>query len=586
MKSRYLIRIYFLFFLFSLPFFAESNEAADSLIRELHNEKQDSAKVILYTQLAQLYLQSDHDSAIIYANRAFSLANRIDYSFGIGHVYMVLGHLEVVQNDMFKALDYYLKAYASFVDNNLIINLPAAYLLLGNVSYTIGNYPDALDYYQKGQFLADSLHNKGILFDFYNNLGELNVKLEDYAAAIEYLNHALTLTVKSSNTDAIALILVNLGVTYSYLEDYKRAEDYLNQAHEIYEKSSNKRGLFNVYEAYASIEQKRGDYTEAINYFQEGHAYLLQVGTEYLGPMSILNAGFHSNIGYSYLKNENYQLAEQNLLKGYEISEQSGQIEFMKITSQRLSELYEVINEPLKALRYAKLFKVYSDSISKDENIKKLTQLKMQFEFNKKMKQNEMERVQFKSSQKRKELVYIMVSSSIFLALIILFLLFRLLKLKVKRISLERQNLISDLDYKNKELTTNVMYLLKKNEFIISISDKLKKARYNFKPENRKMVDDIIRELEHSSSADVWKDFEVRFQEVHSEFYNKLNSRFPDLSPNELKLCAFLRLNMSTKEISTITFQSAKSISMARFRLRKKMGIGSYENLINFLNQF
>jgi len=178
-----------------------------------------------------------------------------------------------------------------------------------------------------------------------------------------------------------------------------------------------------------------------------------------------------------------------------------------------------------------------------------------------------------------------MISSGILLALIILGLLFRLQQYKMKKISLEKKTLLFDLDFKNKELTTNVMYLLKKNEFTMNISDKLKKARYDFKPDNRKIIDDIIRELENSSSEGAWKDFEVRFQEVHAGFYKKLNNKYPDLSPNELKLCAFLRLNMSTKEISTITFQSAKSISMARFRLRKKIGVGSYENLISYLNQ-
>ncbi|MEZ5084562.1 MAG: hypothetical protein R2750_14145 [Bacteroidales bacterium] len=150
---------------------------------------------------------------------------------------------------------------------------------------------------------------------------------------------------------------------------------------------------------------------------------------------------------------------------------------------------------------------------------------------------------------------------------------------------MEKEKLMGDLDYKNKELTNNVMYLLKKNEFILSISDKLKNSRYYFKPENRKLIDEIIHDVEQSTSQDVWKDFEVRFQEVHTDFYDKLAEKYPDLSPNELRLCAFLRLNMSTKEISAITFQSPKSITMARFRLRKKMDIGSYENLISFLSQ-
>jgi len=98
------------------------------------------------------------------------------------------------------------------------------------------------------------------------------------------------------------------------------------------------------------------------------------------------------------------------------------------------------------------------------------------------------------------------------------------------------------------------MYLLSKNEFITTTAEKLTKAKMNFKKENQKIIQDVIRDLLLNSSKDVWKEFEVRFQEVHSDFYNNLNKQFPELTPNEKKISAFLRLNMSTKEISTITY--------------------------------
>ena len=75
----------------------------------------------------------------------------------------------------------------------------------------------------------------------------------------------------------------------------------------------------------------------------------------------------------------------------------------------------------------------------------------------------------------------------------------------------------------------------------------------------------------------------MRFVEVHKEFYEALNTAYPGLTPNEKRLCAFLRMNMTTKEISALTHQSVKSINMARFRLRKKMNMDHDENLISFL---
>ena len=130
-----------------------------------------------------------------------------------------------------------------------------------------------------------------------------------------------------------------------------------------------------------------------------------------------------------------------------------------------------------------------------------------------------------------------------------------------------------------------MMYLVEKNEFITSIAKKLVEFKPTTKKDNRDIIQQLINELKQNSSAKIWDEFELRFKEVHSEFYNKLHEKFPDLSPNEIKICAFLRLNMSTKEISSITYQSVKSINMARFRLRKKMNIDREENLITLITQ-
>ena len=129
-----------------------------------------------------------------------------------------------------------------------------------------------------------------------------------------------------------------------------------------------------------------------------------------------------------------------------------------------------------------------------------------------------------------------------------------------------------------------MMYLMEKNEFITSISKKLIELKPDAKKDNKDLIQQIINEIRQNSSTKIWDEFEVRFKEVHLNFYNELHKRHPDLTPNEIKICAFLRLNMSTKEISAITHQSVKSINMARFRLRKKLDIDRDENLIAYLN--
>ena len=94
------------------------------------------------------------------------------------------------------------------------------------------------------------------------------------------------------------------------------------------------------------------------------------------------------------------------------------------------------------------------------------------------------------------------------------------------------------------------------------------------------MIDTAIRDLEYDQDAQIWEEFEMRFNKVNSEFYQKLAARFPELTLNEKRLCAFLLMNMTTKEISSITGQSTEAIGKARTRLRKKMGITNHDESI------
>lgn len=88
------------------------------------------------------------------------------------------------------------------------------------------------------------------------------------------------------------------------------------------------------------------------------------------------------------------------------------------------------------------------------------------------------------------------------------------------------------------------------------------------------------------SNLKVWEEFEYVFVQVHPDFFETLGTRFPDLTPNEKRLSALLRLNLSTKDISNITHQSVHSITVARTRLRKKLGLSNTnENLVTFLCQ-
>jgi hypothetical protein len=192
-----------------------------------------------------------------------------------------------------------------------------------------------------------------------------------------------------------------------------------------------------------------------------------------------------------------------------------------------------------------------------------------------------------KLKQQKKDFYITIMAILIIAGLIISFLFLSRQIVKTKNIRLEKQNLAIDLEFKNKELAINVMNLLRKNEFLVDHTNKLIEIQKMATEDNIKSgMLKLISSLQRDSGEKTWDEFEMRFKQVHSGFYERLLKTFPELTSNELKLCALLRLNLSTKEICELTGQQHASLDVARSRLRKRLGITSSQtNLVTFLTQ-
>jgi PAS domain S-box-containing protein len=139
------------------------------------------------------------------------------------------------------------------------------------------------------------------------------------------------------------------------------------------------------------------------------------------------------------------------------------------------------------------------------------------------------------------------------------------------------------LENKKRELASSALRLIHLNEMNHKLILDLEKIGEYTNPKGRELVRTTIKQVGISTNKNVWQEFETRFENVYESFYQTLNQMFPDLTPGEKKLCAFLRLNLSSKDIAALTFQDPKSVDMARYRLRKKMELKPDENLIDFL---
>jgi PAS domain S-box-containing protein len=139
------------------------------------------------------------------------------------------------------------------------------------------------------------------------------------------------------------------------------------------------------------------------------------------------------------------------------------------------------------------------------------------------------------------------------------------------------------LENKKRELTSNALRLIHLSKLNNKLVSDLEKIKEYTLPKGVELIKNAINQVNLNSRDNIWQEFETRFENVYESFYQSLNKRFPQLTPGEKKLCALLRLNLSSKDIATLTFQDPKSVDMARYRLRKKMNLKQDENLIDFL---
>ena len=245
-----------------------------------------------------------------------------------------------------------------------------------------------------------------------------------------------------------------------------------------------------------------------------------------------------------------------------------------------LHKVYLAKKDTIRAYRFSQLETQWNDSLSLGEKQKTLARLELQYQFEKREQQ-------VRIQKQRQNFFIIILSLSVVFSILLIILLWSRYRLKEKKALLEKQNLEQDLEYKKKELTLNVMSLMKKNEMLSDITKKVIQIKNDSaQEETRSALKKVINELRKSTDEEILKEFSLRFKEVHSDFYDTLLKKFPALTPSELKLCAFLRLNMTTKEIAELTGQQISTLENARYRLRQKLGISSSDvNLVTFLTQ-
>jgi tetratricopeptide (TPR) repeat protein len=554
---------------------SNSKQKSDSLERALMINKTPSEKISTLLALSRQNIAVNQPKALASALKAYQISEESGDEPGKLRSMLDLIWLYYIQTEYAKTLDYAVRSKE--LAEKLGMNKEVALALdaMGAIYDDFGDKDKSSECYFGSLKIYEQLKDIRGMAQSSSRIGVLYLKQKNYAKALEYLTVSLDLARKSNSTDGIASNLNSIANVYADRNDFQQALKNYHEALAIAMKYSDMRMEGSISLSLGTTYLKIKNYRLSIEYFQRA----LEIFKKLNNQLRI--AKCQVQMGEYYLANNDFSKGFEFAGEALAQSRKQGFKEVELSSAQLLHRLSLAMKDTLRAYRFATLESQLKDSLTNGEKQKTLTKLEAQYQFDK-------EQAKQAIAEQRKDFTLIIFIISLLSAVIILFQIWRGQKVKARNAILEKENLEKELDFKNKEMVINVMSLMKKNELLADLSEKLIRIDSEATtPEGKDTIKKVAKELQKSQEEEIWKEFSLRFKEVHGEFYDKLLEKYPTLSPNELKLCAFLRLNMSSKDVAALTGQRVSSLETARHRLRQKLGISNADvNLITFLSQF
>ncbi len=477
------------------------------------------------------------------------------------------------------ALEYYGKALEIAKRVNNTDEMAANLANIGRIHTLKGNYGEAIALMEEALSIDEKTGNTEVIATDLNTVGRIYQSWGKDEEAIDYFLRAMQLDQEAGRTQKVAIRLNSMGLAYRELKQYSQAIDCFTKAIEIDRSGGDEEKVAvrmnNLGMTYAGMEQ----YEKAIFYLDQA----IELFKKHQNIYDL--AGTYLNIGQYHLRIKDYDRAEEYLMKSNSVASDNQYKPLQMNSLLSLSQLFREKGDYRKAMEYFEEYSRIKDEIFSEESDKRLADFMIKYETEKERQENELLLRDIQIRQK-KHTITVILASSVVALLIFALIIYRLIALsnKHKRELAEQraEKLNLELETRNKELTYNAMCIIKNNETMAKMIEGIEAAlKTNDSPDHLRQILHGVRNMEKDNN---WKEFEVRFTNVHKDFYTILEERYPDLTPNERKICAFLRLNMSTKDIANLTHQSVHSINVARTRLRKKLNlVNTDENLIRFL---
>ncbi|HKK45453.1 MAG TPA: tetratricopeptide repeat protein [Balneolaceae bacterium] len=523
---------------------------------------------------------SDPARAIKFATRALKLSRKINFKKGLAGAHGELGYAYSVKGDFTKSFEHFKKGIAQNRAIGDTVGLVSQLNDMGTTYKKQSDYDQALKYYFEALDLCKEIKLKRGISATLGNIGLCYFEMEENDQALKYYQQALKLNKRINNKSSLAVNYNNIGLLYGDEGRYKLALRNHFKALALRQKLNYTMGIANSLNNIGRVYMQQKQYKEALDYLDRA----LRVNENRDRDLTSI---IQENLTKVYLSSGRYDSALVHAKETLSLSKEYGSKLGEKVAYELLVKIYKEWGEYKKAYTNQQELMAVKDSILNAEKEKQINELQTKYE----TVQKEKEIALLQKKQERQTLLRNAALAGLILIVIIGILVYNSQRLKMKRnrtqlenIRLKEEKLEQDLEFKNKQLTTHTLHLVQKNEAMKDLKERIDFIRRNDQRNIPKKLQKLQNLVDYSFNLDKdWEQFQLYFDELHDGFFDLLKEHYPNLTPNELRLSALVKLNLSIKETATILGITPNSVKTARYRLRKKLDIETGENLSEFM---
>jgi tetratricopeptide (TPR) repeat protein len=525
-----------LFFILAMPSEASSQTKLDSLKTQLDEAQSHDQGPILQALARRYYLIDSIPQAYDFANRSIEACNPEDIET-LCNANLILGYVFLFWDDYNSAIEAFLKSLTlarEYGDKKLesvsLHGLSRAYADVGDLELAEATTETGLN-------IARQLNNKQHIAGLYNNLGTIYTKQKNYPKALEALMEYEQLSRELGDRRSIVYALNNQAEVLIIMEDFQQALTILDQAQTMNDTVQDVQAKAAIIGNMGQIWQKKGNWREAIRYHEQSLALSLEAGIK----------------------------------------------QFSADTYRSLSESYASLGNYRKALEYFKSGTRMQDSLLNESSQRQLNDLLLRH----RMAEEQQAFQILEQKNENQKLWFILLIMAALLGISILVIIIAGYRFKIRLHKAEQRKMTEVIEKQHRELASVLM----QNSQVREVLNHIERSIKEYETDDAdvpdlyaKHLNTLKHKVRHTiEGLDEWESIKLHFDKVHPDFFKKLQELYSDLTRYDLKQCAYIKMDLGTKDIARILTVSDRAVQTARYRIKKKMKLDAQTDLIQYI---